>query len=624
MDLITNRLLRDAIPLFRVMASVVLLLGIGALLVLGKEIFIPIALAVLLSFVLGPLVSLLQQAGLGRGLSIVGASLVALALMSSLLYVVLTQLADLLAELPTYRNTIQQKIRSLKDATASGGTLSRMSSVLSDVLAEFRSIGSTAGSPAPAITVRAEEAGALAAVGVFAASLLQPIAKGLVVFLLAMFMLAQREDLRNRFIKLVGTDDLQQTTAALDDAGARVGKMLLTQLLLNSGFGLLIAVGLWAIGLPSPFLWGIIAGLMRFIPYIGAVIGVILPLIVAFAVDPGWSLLIWTIVLFVVVEPIVAYVLEPLLVGHTTGLSPVAILISAIIWAFLWGPLGLVLAIPLTICLVVIGRHIPRLQFINTLLSDKPSLLPQEIFYQRMLAGDPAEATLQAREFLKGRTLATYFDEIALEGVRLAHRDISRAAVQGDRLRALATASRKVVEALDQIAHPVPTGEMAGTEASAAMEQVRPDRDISRKVLQKHDLDPSWQSSIPILVVAGNHPLDHAVAMMMAQLFTKHGLNARVMDMEEAATHDGDPDGLSLVCLSFIEPLSTVHLRLAIKQARRRAPGAKIMLCIWQQRDRRLVDDLIKRVHADAIVTTMADALEHVIRSSQAVMNVKG
>ena len=446
MDLITNRLVRDAIPLFRVMAAVVLLLGIGALLVLGKEIFIPIALAVLLSFVLGPLVSLLQRAGLGRGLSIVGASLVALALIGGLLYVVLTQLADLLAELPTYRNTIQQKIRALKDATASGDTLSRLGSVLSDVLAEFRALAPAAGSPAPAITVRAEEAGALAAVGVFAASLLQPIAKGLVVFLLAMFMLAQREDLRNRFIKLVGTDDLQQTTAALDDAGSRVGKMLLTQLLLNSGFGLLIALGLWAIGLPSPFLWGIIAGLMRFIPYIGAIIGVILPLIIAFAVDPGWSLLIWTITLFVVVEPIVAYVLEPLLVGHTTGLSPVAILISAIIWAFLWGPLGLVLAIPLTICLVVIGRHIPRLEFINTLLSDKPSLLPQEIFYQRMLAGDPAEATLQAREFLKGRTLATYFDEIALEGVRLAHRDISRGAVQGERLTALATASRAVVE----------------------------------------------------------------------------------------------------------------------------------------------------------------------------------
>ena len=616
MDLITNRLVRDAIPLFRVMAAVVLLLGIGALLVLGKEIFIPIALAILLSFVLGPLVSLLQRAGLGRGLSIVGASLVALALIGGLLYVVLTQLADLLAELPTYRNTIQQKIRALKDATASGDTLSRLGSVLSDVLAEFRALAPAAGSPAPAITVRAEEAGALAAVGVFAASLLQPIAKGLVVFLLAMFMLAQREDLRNRFIKLVGTDDLQQTTAALDDAGSRVGKMLLTQLLLNSGFGLLIALGLWAIGLPSPFLWGIIAGLMRFIPYIGAIIGVILPLIIAFAVDPGWSLLIWTITLFVVVEPIVAYVLEPLLVGHTTGLSPVAILISAIIWAFLWGPLGLVLAIPLTICLVVIGRHIPRLEFINTLLSDKPSLLPQEIFYQRMLAGDPAEATLQAREFLKGRTLATYFDEIALEGVRLAHRDISRGAVQGERLTALATASRAVVEDLDQIAHPVPKGGMAGTEASAAMEQVRPDRDISRKVLRKDDLDPSWRASVPILVVAGNHPLDHAVAMMVAQLFTKHGLNARVMDIDEASTHQGDPTGLSLICLSFIEPLSTVHLRLAIMQARRRAPHAEVMLCIWQQRDRQLVDDLVKRVRADAIVTTMADALEHVIESS--------
>lgn len=617
MDIITNRLVRDALPLFKVMASFVLLLALGALLVLGKEIFIPIALAVLLSFVLGPLVSALQRAGLGRALSIVGASLVALAILGGLFYVVLTQLGDLLAELPTYRNTIQQKIRSLKEATASGDTLSRLGSVFTDVVAEFRSVAPSVGSPSPAITVRAEEAGALAAVGAFAASLIQPLAKGLVVFLLAMFMLAQREDLRNRFIKLVGTDDLQQTTAALDDAGSRVGRMLLTQLLLNSGFGLLIALGLWAIGLPSPFLWGIIAGLMRFIPYIGAVIGIVLPLIVAFAVDPGWSLLVWTILLFLIVEPIVAYVLEPLLVGHTTGLSPVAILISAIIWAFLWGPLGLVLAIPLTICLVVIGRHIPRLEFINTLLSDKPSLLPQEIFYQRMLAGDPAEATLQAREFLKGRALATYFDEIALEAVRLAHRDISRGAVQGERLTALATASRQVVEALDRIGQPVPKGGMAGTEASTAMEQVRPDREISRRILKRDELLPAWQTNVPVLVVAGEHPLDHAVGMMLAQLFSKHGLAAQVMDIGDAAAHPGDGTSLSLICLSFIEPLSTVHLRLAIMQARRRAPQAIVMLCIWQQRDRQLVQDLVKRVRADVVVTTMADALEHVIGISQ-------
>lgn len=616
MDIITNRLVREALPLFKVMASVVLLLALGALLVLGKDIFIPIALAILLSFVLGPLVSVLQQAGFGRTLSIIGASLVALTVLGGLGYVVLTQLADLLAELPAYRNTIQQKIRSLKDATASGDTMSRLGSVFTDVLAEFRSLAPSEGSPSSAITVRAEETGALAAVGVFAASLIQPIAKGLVVFLLAMFMLFHREDLRNRFIKLVGTDDLQQTTAALDDAGSRVGKMLLTQLILNSGFGLLIALGLWMIGLPSPFLWGIIAGLMRFIPYIGAIIGVVLPLILAFAVDPGWSLLLWTILLFVLVEPVVAYVLEPLLVGHTTGLSPVAILISAIIWASLWGPLGLVLAIPLTICLVVIGRHIPRLEFIDTLLSDKPSLLPQEILYQRMLAGDPTEATIQAREFLKGRALATYFDEIALEAVRLAHRDISRGAVQDERLEALAITSRQVVEALNGIDQPVPKGGYAGTEASTAMEQVGPDRAISRKVLRPHDLPPSWQTDMPVLVVSGNHPLDPAVGMMLAQLLSKHGLAAKVLPIEEAAEHSQDTN-IQLVCLSFIEPLSTVHLRVAIRQARRQAPQAAVMLCIWQQRDRKLVEELAKRVRADVVVTAMADALEQSTRLSQ-------
>lgn len=620
MDLITNRLVRQAVPLFTVLATVLIVLAVAALLILGKDVFIPIALAILLSFALAPLVQRLQRWGLARGLAVVGAVLAAMLVIGGVFYVVASQLADLAADLPSYRSTIQQKIRLLRETTASGDTMNRAGMVLSDIVADLRSIGVSRSEQAVAptvVTLRTEEVGTLAAIGLYASPLLKPLATTAVVFLFAIFMLAQREDLRNRFIALVGTDDLQQTTAALDEAGTRLGKLLLTQLSLNAAFGLVIGLGLWAIGLPSPFLWGIIAGLMRFVPYIGAAIGVALPLAVALAVDPTWSTLIWTVLLFVAVEPVVAHVVEPLLVGRSTGVSPIAILVSATVWAFLWGPIGLVLATPLTICLIVIGRHTARLGFIDTMLGDKPALSAPEIFYQRMLAGDPAEATAQAREFMKVKALSTYYDEIALEAIRLAHRDIVRGAVQGERLARMVASSEQLVDALATTAGPAPKGGTAGREASAAIEAVRPDRAIARRVVAPADLAPNWRSPLPIVIVAGAHPLDAPVAAMLAQILRKHGLRASVVGFAEAEAAEADAArGVALVCFSFIEPLSTLHLRLAGMKAHRKLPNACVMLCIWQQRDPSLITGLTARLRVDAVATTMSDALEAALRMS--------
>src|SRR4029078_7631743 len=247
-----------------------------------------------------------------------------------------------------------------------------------------------------------------------------------VVVIFVIFILLQRQDLRNRLIRLAGAQDLQRTTAALDDAGQRLSRLFLIQLALNAAFGLVIGIGLWFIGVPSAPLWGMLAMILRFVPYIGAVIAAIFPLILAAAVDPGWTMVFWTVALFLAVEPIAGHAIEPLLYGHSVGMSPVAVVTSATFWTWLWGPIGLVLATPLTMSLVVLGCHVDRLKFLDVMFGDQPALKPEELVYQRLLAGDPMEAAEQAQEFLKEKPLLSYYQDVLIEGLKLAQVDAER------------------------------------------------------------------------------------------------------------------------------------------------------------------------------------------------------
>ena len=423
-------------------------------------------------------------------------------------------------------------------------------------------------------------------------------------------MLAQRRDLRNRAIKLLGTDDIQQTTAAFDDAGYRVGRLLLTQLLLNTIFGAVIALSLAVIGVPNSLLWGALAGVLRFIPYIGPIVGLVPPLLVAFAFVPSWAPFLETLAAFAVVEGVTGQVIEPMVYGHSSGLSPFAVVVSALVWAFLWGPLGLVLATPLTICLVVLGRHFPRLEFIETLLGDEPPLLPYELFYQRMLAGDPAEAVAQARELLKARAASTYFDEIALEAIRRAHLDVVRGAVSGDRLAALVKSVDRLVAAVEKIKIAPPLLARRSLEAAAALQRIRPDRTDARLVVEKGQLPPNWRQDYPVAVLHGADPLDPTAAAMLAQVLTKHGLAARVLALSEAANLGPDERDFALVCLCFVDPLSTLHMRASSAAVRRGAPNAKIMLCVWQRTGESFLANYAEKLRVDAIVTTISDALD--------------
>jgi predicted PurR-regulated permease PerM len=605
-------------------SAVIAAIIIGAL-YFGREVFVPIALAILLSFVLAPLVGLLQRWRVPRALSVISVALVAFATIFALGGVIATQVTELAADLPRYELTMREKIQSLRGTAATSGTLERAADVLQDLGKELNKPKDTPASlnpptqtpptaqeakPIP-VEVRQPPPTALESITALIAPLLRPLTTTGITAIFVIFILLQREDLRNRFIKLAGSHDLQKTTAALDDAATRLSRLFLMQLALNAAFGVVIGTGLWVIGIPSPVLWGILAAVLRFVPYIGAIISAVFPLTLAAAVDPGWSMLLWTAALFLVVEPLLGHVIEPLLYGHSTGLSPVAVVASAAFWTALWGPVGLVLATPLTICLVVLGRHVERLEFLDVMFGDRPPLSPPEIFYQRVLAGDPAEAVDKAEEFLKEHTLSTYYDEVALPGLKLAQNDVARGALDRLQTERIKAAVIEVVEDLaDQDDGRPERATTHDPEAAAAVE--RPDDAIpALPVVKKEDLAPEWQADTPVLCAAGRGPLDEAAALMLAQLLEKHGLGARVEGAEAIASSNIfrlETSGLAMVCLSYFDANSAAHMRYTIRRIRRRLPQVRIVLGCWRtDADPTILRDTTK---SDAVATSLREAVK--------------
>ena len=405
-----------------------------AALYFAREIFVPLALAILLSFALGPLVLLLRRWHFGRVPSVVAAVLLAFLVIGGIGALIGSQLAHLAENLPAYQSNVTGKIHALRGSASSSGIVARASGLLTNLSAEISKTATPAdnkaapaAAPAPRdqaprptpVEIHQPDPTALQIIQAVVGPLVQPLATTGIVIVFVIFFLLQREDLRDRFIRLAGARDLQRTTQGLDDAAGRLSRYLLAQMSINTGFGVVIGTGLWLIGVPNPLLWGIVAMLLRFVPYIGPVIAALFPAALALAVDPGWSMLLWTAVLFAVVEPITGQVVEPFLYGHSTGLSAVAVVVAAAFWTWLWGPVGLLLSTPLTLCLVVLGRHVERLAFLDIILGDEPALTVEENFYQRMLADDPDEAAHQAEAFLREKPLAAYYDEVAITRPRL-------------------------------------------------------------------------------------------------------------------------------------------------------------------------------------------------------------
>jgi hypothetical protein len=356
---------------------------------------------------------------------------------------------------------------------------------------------------------------------------------------------------------------------------------------------------------------------LRFVPYIGAAIAAAFPLALAVAVDPSWSMLLWTLALFLVVEPIVGHVIEPMVYGHSTGLSPIAVVASATFWTALWGPIGLVLATPLTVCLVVLGRHVERLEFLDIMFGDRPALSPPEMFYQRMLAGDPTEAAEKAEEFLKERSLSSYYDEVALKGLRLAQVDAERGALDHERLAKIRDAVSEFANDLsDQDDRPPPkVTSTTDAEATSAVESVAEDAPSeSLPFLRKEDLPPDWQGDHPVLCVAGRSLIDEAAAIMLGQLSTAHGLAARVEGAEALSTTNVfrlETTGVAIICLVYMNAASPAHMRYSVRRLRRKIPKAIIILGCWiKEMDPAALEQLREGAKADLAAASLGEAVK--------------
>jgi predicted PurR-regulated permease PerM len=545
-------------------------IAVGAL-YLAKDVLVPIVLAVLLAFVLAPLVGLLRRLRFGRTFSVIVAVLMALGVLGLTGAVIGQQVAVLAPDVPDYAQTIQDKVSTLGKTSVGklSGTLSRLAS-------RFESAPATR--PAPRLSRRAAQPipvevheppeSPWQVARRLLSPVLGPLETFVIVLVVAVFVLLQREDLRDRVIRLFGSSDLHRTTRAIDEAAGRLSRYFLTQLLLNSLFGAVIALGLYWIGIPSPLLWGLLAAIMRFVPYVGAFLAALPPLLLAIGAEPGWTFAILTACLFLAAEPLMGYVVEPLVYGHSTGLSPLAVIVAAIFWTWLWGPIGLLLSTPITLCLVVLGRHVPQLEFIDVLLGDRPALTPVESFYQRMLAGDADEVHDQAEQLLKERALSAYYDEVVVEGLRLALTDRRRGALTRSALDAIVESVRELVDSLDGHDDADPAAEEAPAEPAP------PPLD-ARRLPDPPPPGPAAATGLEVLCLHGAGAADPAVAAMLAQLLEKHGQRPRI---GAAGALDGLTGRPAVVCLvSAGYRTASPRWRAIEASARRRWPEAHIV-----------------------------------------------
>jgi predicted PurR-regulated permease PerM len=595
--------------------------GIVAALYFARDVLVPIALAVLLSFVLAPLVRRLQYWRFPRIVAVFIVAIFAFSIIFGLGAFMVSQVSQLANDLPRYQSTLRDKIQSLQGVATGAGPLERASDVLKDLKKQLDkpagaptadpSLSSQAQSNRPIpVEVRQPDPGALQVLGGLIEPLIHPLTTTGIVVIFVIFILLQQSDLRNRLVRLAGAKDLHRTTAALDDAGQRLSRLFLTQLVLNASFGVVIGLALWLIGVPSAPLWGMLAMIMRFVPYIGALISAVFPVVLAAAVGPGWTMVLMTGALFLIAESVVGQAIEPLIYGHSTGLSPVAVITAATFWTWLWGPIGLILATPLTMCLVVLGRHVDQLKFLDVMFGDEPPLTPAELIYQRMLARDPVEAADQARVFLREKPLTAYYDEILLEGLRLAQADAQRGSLDEDQMRRVRDAVADIID--DLATHTdvdnASTGSAEGESPLAQLE--RAEEKVEEKALPER-----WRTGKSVLCIPGPSLLDEALAAIVTHLLEHRGIGARAEQVDALSISrilSWDTAGVELVCLCFLEAVTAAQIRYAIRRIHRRMPYVSIIV-VSLGRPRSVEGDGASAAGAEAVYDSLSAAIDKVI-----------
>jgi predicted PurR-regulated permease PerM len=595
--------------------------GIVAALYFARDVLVPIALAVLLSFVLAPLVRRLQYWRFPRIVAVFIVAIFAFSIIFGLGAFMVSQVSQLANDLPRYQSTLRDKIQSLQGVATGAGPLERASDVLKDLKKQLDkpagaptadpSLSSQAQSNRPIpVEVRQPDPGALQVLGALIEPLIHPLTTTGIVVIFVIFILLQQSDLRNRLVRLAGAKDLHRTTAALDDAGQRLSRLFLTQLVLNASFGVVIGLALWLIGVPSAPLWGMLAMIMRFVPYIGALISAVFPVVLAAAVGPGWTMVLMTGALFLIAESVVGQAIEPLIYGHSTGLSPVAVITAATFWTWLWGPIGLILATPLTMCLVVLGRHVDQLKFLDVMFGDEPPLTPAELIYQRMLARDPVEAADQARVFLREKPLTAYYDEILLEGLRLAQADAQRGSLDEDQMRRVRDAVADIID--DLATHTdvdnASTGSAEGESPLAQLE--RAEEKVEEKALPER-----WRTGKSVLCIPGPSLLDEALAAIVTHLLEHRGIGARAEQVDALSISrilSWDTAGVELVCLCFLEAVTAAQIRYAIRRIHRRMPYVSIIV-VSLGRPRSVEGDEASAAGAEAVYDSLSATIDKVI-----------
>ncbi len=599
----------------------------------GRDILLPLALSVLLSFLLAPLVTRLEQLRIGRIASVLIVATSAILLFGVLSFVVGRQFYDLAYKLPDYKENIRAKLNVFQgDSTGLWGQVSKSleelrsnvskgpaqtkltepgidsSTIAGETQANIQEpVKSAVKTPAlasPDEIVRVQVVESLTAKQIaqsMLGPLISPLASGAVVIVFVIFMLLQREDLRNRFIHLIGGERLSLTTQALDDAGRRVSRYLLMQLIINSIFGFVVAVGLTVIGLPNALLWGVLATLLRFVPYAGPFVAAIIPFTISMAVFDGWSRPVVILILFLINEMVASNVIEPWLYGASTGISTTGIIVTTVFWGWIWGPVGLVMATPLTVCLTVVGKYVPQLGFLNTLFSEEEVLPVHSRFYQRLLALDPEEATEVAEDYLAANSLEELYDRVLLPALSLAENDRHHGDLDEEKQLLVHQTTRDIVEELG--------------------ERFRKSNDASGNIVETVSLNDPFSNRGIVLCVPAHDDADEIAELMLAQLLEHRGVPSKVVS---AATLSGEmmdivsSESIATVCVSAVPPLAATHARYICKRLKPKFPDLKIVVGLWQTNEiSKKTQDRLGATGIDRLVGSLSEAAEELKRLSQ-------
>jgi predicted PurR-regulated permease PerM len=572
-------------PVTWLLASVVLVVWV---LHWAREVLIPIALAILATFILAPVVTTLRRRGLGRTLSVVFTVLLAFGLLAAVGTMILVELRALANELPAYRQNIREKIADFRIASRSG-PIEKVQDIAKEVIDEINREEvprqATQQQGAVPVVITGTQTGTstgLLTVG----TLLEPLVTAGLVTVLAIFMLLRREDLRDRLLRLAGYGRLAATTKAIDEAARQVSRYLFRQFLLNAGYGLSIGLGLFFLGLPYAVLWGFLAGVARFIPYVGPWVGALAPIAMSLAVFDNWTTPLLIIGLVVVLELTNNLILEPMLYGQSIGVSEVALLIMMAFWTWLWGPIGLVLAAPLTVCVMVLSKGIPDLEFLGLLLGSEPALEPHHVFYQRLLAKDRHEADEIANAYLKSHSHGDLYERLFIPALSACRQDC-----ESDRI----TSSDRdyVLRSLEEL-----------------FEESRPGKEAEAPA------SPAAAEPILILGIPAGDEEDEIALRMFAESLSADHVSMKTVPADRLVSENLQEVEQTQPGLVFISslpgsPLSPV--RQLCKRLRARAPALPIVLGLWVAHDRQRVRQRLPP-ELSAIGFSFGEARSHVFQ----------